>query len=426
MKISNHKDEESKSTLTIVADQEELDLAKNKILENFQKSAKIQGFRPGKAPLNMVEKNIDQNQLQNDVLREVVEILYGKSLDELKIKPISSPEINIVKFVPFSTLEFTVMVEKLGNVTLPNIKSLKVVKPKIEVSNKEINEAVEDLRLRAADFNETDKATKLTDRVTINFDGIDPKTKKSIEGTNGTDYPLILGSRSFIPGFEEELIGLKTGDKKSFDIVFPEDYSVDSFKKRKVVFNVVILKVEESNVPALDDKLAIKFGPFKNLDELRSAIKAEMEKELKINNQRKLEDEILNFLGEKTKVELSDKLVDEEVDLVESKAKKEALSQDLTWEEYLKALNMDKKSFAAQARETAIKRVRSGIAIGEIAQRDNIQITNDEFQQSIQYLEEQYKDDAMHEELHRPENQRDLMIRLLTDKVLKHLSTQVN
>lgn len=426
MKISNHKDEESKSTLTIVADQEELDLAKNKILENFQKSAKIQGFRPGKAPLNMVEKNIDQNQLQNDVLREVVEILYGKSLDELKIKPISSPEINIVKFVPFSTLEFTVMVEKLGNVTLPNIKSLKVVKPKIEVSNKEINEAVEDLRLRAADFNETDKAAKLTDRVTINFDGIDPKTKKSIEGTNGTDYPLILGSRSFIPGFEEELIGLKTGDKKSFDIVFPEDYSVDLFKKRKVVFNVVILKVEESNVPALDDKLAIKFGPFKNLDELRSAIKAEMEKELKINNQRKLEDEILNFLGEKTKVELSEKLVDEEVDLVESKAKKEALSQDLTWEEYLKALNMDKKSFAAQARETAIKRVRSGIAIGEIAQRDNIQITNDEFQQSIQYLEEQYKDDAMHEELHRPENQRDLMIRLLTDKVLKHLSTQVN
>ena len=426
MKISNYKEEETKGIISITADQDELNDTKNKILKNFQKEAKIQGFRPGKAPIEMVEKNIDQNQLQNDVLREVVEILYGKSLDELKIKPISSPEINIVKFVPFNTLEFTVIVEKLGKVTLPNIKSLKVVKPKIEVSNKEINEAVEDLRLRAADFNETDKAAKLTDRVTINFDGIDPKTKKSIEGTNGTDYPLILGSRSFIPGFEEELIGLKTGDKKSFDIVFPEDYSVDSFKKRKVVFSVVILKVEESNVPALDDKLAIKFGPFKNLDELRSAIKAEMEKELKINNQRKLEDEILNFLGEKTKVELSDKLVDEEVDLVESKAKKEALSQDLTWEEYLKAINMDKKSFAAQARETAIKRVRSGIAIGEIAQRDNIQITNDEFQQSIQYLEEQYKDDAMHEELHRPENQRDLMIRLLTDKVLKHLSTQVN
>jgi len=426
MKISNYKEQETKGIISITADQDELNDTKNKILKNFQKEAKIQGFRPGKAPIEMVEKNIDQNQLQNDVLREVVEILYGKSLDELKIKPISSPEINIVKFVPFNTLEFIVIVEKLGKVTLPNIKSLKVVKPKIEVSNNEINEAVEDLRLRAADFNETDKAAKLTDRVSINFDGIDPKTKKSIEGTNGTDYPLILGSRSFIPGFEEELIGLKIGDKKSFDIVFPEDYSVDSFKKRKVVFSVVILKVEESNVPALDDKLAIKFGPFKNLDELRSAIKAEMEKELKINNQRKLEDEILNFLGEKTKVELSDKLVDEEVDLVESKAKKEALSQDLTWEEYLKALNMDKKSFAAQARETAIKRVRSGIAIGEIAQRDNIQITNDEFQQSIQYLEEQYKDDAMHEELHRPENQRDLMIRLLTDKVLKHLSTQVN
>ena len=292
MKISNHKDEESKSTLTIVADQEELDLAKNKILENFQKSAKIQGFRPGKAPLNMVEKNIDPNQLQDNVLRDIVELLYGKSLEQLNIKPVSNPDINIVKFVPFSTLEFTVEVEKLGKVTLPDIKDMKVDKPKIEVSSKEIEEALQDLRLRAADFSETEKIAKLNDRVTINFDGIDPKTKKSIEGTNGTDYPLILGSRSFIPGFEEELVGLKTGDKKSFNIVFPEDYSVDSFKNKKVIFNIDVTKVEESKVPELDDKLALNFGPFKNLDELRSAIKIEMEKELTINNQRKLEDEI--------------------------------------------------------------------------------------------------------------------------------------
>ena len=426
MKISNHKDEESKSTLTIVADQEELDLAKNKILENFQKSAKIQGFRPGKAPLNMVEKNIDPNQLQDNVLRDIVELLYGKSLEQLNIKPVSNPDINIVKFVPFSTLEFTVEVEKLGKVTLPDIKDMKVDKPKIEVSSKEIEEALQDLRLRAADFSETEKIAKLNDRVTINFDGIDPKTKKSIEGTNGTDYPLILGSRSFIPGFEEELVGLKTGDKKSFNIVFPEDYSVDSFKNKKVIFNIDVTKVEESNVPELDDKLALNFGPFKNLDELRSAIKIEMEKELTINNQRKLEDEILNFLGDKTKISLSDKLVDEELSLVESKAKQEALSQGLTWEEYLKALKMDQKSFIKQAKDTAEKRVRSGIAIGEIAQRDNIIISNEEFKQSILHLEEQYKDDAMKEEIRKPENQRDLMIRLLTDKVLKHLSAQVN
>ena len=426
MKISNHKDEESKSTLTIVADQEELDLAKNKILENFQKSAKIQGFRPGKAPLNMVEKNIDPNQLQDNVLRDIVELLYGKSLEQLNIKPVSNPDINIVKFVPFSTLEFTVEVEKLGKVTLPDIKDMKVDKPKIEVSSKEIEEALQDLRLRAADFSETKKIAKLTDRVTINFDGIDPKTKKSIEGTNGTDYPLILGSRSFIPGFEEELVGLKTGDKKSFKIVFPEDYSVDSFKNRKVIFNIDVTKVEESNVPELVDKLALNFGPFKNLDELRSAIKIEMEKELTINNQRKLEDEILNFLGDKTKISLSEKLVDEELSLVESKAKQEALSQGLTWEEYLKALKMDQKSFIKQAKDTAEKRVRSGIAIGEIAQRDNIIISNEEFKQSILHLEEQYKDDAMKEEIRKPENQRDLMIRLLTDKVLKHLSAQVS
>ena len=426
MKILNHKDEESKSTLTIVADQEELDLAKNKILENFQKSAKIQGFRPGKAPLNMVEKNIDPNQLQDNVLRDIVELLYGKSLEQLNIKPVSNPDINIVKFVPFSTLEFTVEVEKLGKVTLPDIKDMKVDKPKIEVSSKEIEEALQDLRLRAADFSETKKIAKLTDRVTINFDGIDPKTKKSIEGTNGTDYPLILGSRSFIPGFEEELVGLKTGDKKSFNIVFPADYSVDSFKNRKVIFNIDVTKVEESNVPELDDKLALNLVPFKNLDELRSAIKIEMEKELTINNQRKLEDEILNFLGDKTKISLSEKLVDEELSLVESKAKQEALSQGLTWEEYLKALKMDQKSFIKQAKDTAEKRVRSGIAIGEIAQRDNIIISNEEFKQSILHLEEQYKDDAMKEEIRKPENQRDLMIRLLTDKVLKHLSAQVN
>ena len=134
----------------------------------------------------------------------------------------------------------------------------------------------------------------------------------------------------------------------------------------------------------------------------------------------------MKFLGDKTKISLSDKLVDEELSLVESKAKQEALSQGLTWEEYLKALKMDQKSFIKQAKDTAEKRVRSGIAIGEIAQRDNIIISNEEFKQSILHLEEQYKDDAMKEEIRKPENQRDLMIRLLTDKVLKHLSAQVN
>lgn len=426
MNITNHKDQESKSVFTIIADLKDLESSKTRILSDYQKTAKISGFRPGKAPLDLVEKSIDQNQLSSSVLRDVVDLLYGKSVEELKIRPVSNPDINILKFVPFSALEFTVEIEKLGTVTLPDIKKMKLDKTKTEVTEKEIIEALEDLRLRSADFSETETKAKLNDRVTINFNGVDPKTKKSIEGTDGNDYPLILGSHSFIPGFEEELIGLKKGDKKSFNITFPADYSVDSFKNRKVLFNIEVNKVENSRLPALDDKLAIKFGPFKNLDELKGAIKNEMERELNLNNQRKLEDEILNYLGENTKVNLSEKLIDEEIAIVESKAKKEALSQGLTWDEYLKTIKMDQKAFSDQAKKTAITRVKSGIAIGEFAQKDSITITNDEFKQAIDYLEKQYSDESMREELHKTENQRDLMMRLLTDKVLKHLASQIN
>lgn len=426
MKITNHKDQELSSSYKITADLKELTDSKNLVLKHHQKEAKIAGFRPGKAPLNIVEKNIDQNALSSSVLQDVVDLLYTKSIEELKIKPVSNPEIKVEKFVPFSTLEFTITVDKLGKITLPDMKNFKSENKAVKITAKDVDDALEDLRMRASDFKESDKAAKLTDRVTIDFEGIDPKDKKVITGTTGEDYPLILGSKSFIPGFEEELVGLKPKDKKSFDIVFPKDYGAEQFRNRKVTFNVTVKKIEGSILPKLDDELASKMGPFKTLVELKEAIKKELENELNANNLRRLEDEILNFLGKKTKVNLPEKLVNEEVEIVVSKAKREALNQGQTWEEYLKASKLDEAKFNAEAKITAADRVRSGIAIGEIAARDDVQVTREEFDQAMDYLKNQYKDPAMLEELTKSENRRDLMMRLLTDKVLKHLAYQVN
>lgn len=426
MKILNEKHQSSSTTFNLVATASEINSAKDKILKQYQKDLKLSGFRAGKAPINLVEKNIDQNLLSNGTLEEVINDLYSKSILELKIKPVGNPDIKILKFVPFTELEISVNVDKIGSVTLPKYSDIKIKKPDTKVTTEQVNQTIEALRQRSADFSETTKEAKLNDRATIDFAGFDPKSNDPIAGTDGTDYPLILGSNSFIPGFEDELVGLKNKQTKEFTITFPKDYGVDEFKNRKVLFKVTVKKIESSKLPKLDDSFASKVGPFKTLEDLKKQLKTELEYENKINQKRIVQDEILNELAVKTKVSIPDKLIEDETEVLINQTKKDALSKGLTFDEYLKSQNMDQKQFSDQAKEHAINRVTSGIAIGEIAEQENIEITKEELLQQIEILKEQYKDPSMTEELAKPENQREILMRMVSDKVLNFIESKIS
>lgn len=404
--------------LAIVADEALLKKAKEVVLKSFARNAKIQGFRPGKAPLSVVEKNIDPAQLQSEFLNEAVNRLYIGASDEQKLRAAGQPEVNITKFVPFDTLEITATVDVVGNIKLADYKKLKAVKRDVKVTAKDVDGVLENLTQREAEKKEVTRAAKDGDEVTLDFAGVDTKTKEAIAGADGKDYPLVLGSNSFIPGFEPEVVGVKTGETKSFDITFPKDYGVAALQSKKVTFTITAKKVSELVKPKIDDELAAKVGPFKTVQELKDDIKKQLGAEQENQANRDFENQLLEEIVQGTTVAIPDSLVDEQLDQLENDERQNLIYRGQTWEEHLKSEGVTNEQHREKNREPARQRVVAGLVLSEIAELEKITVEPEEFEMRMQLLKGQYPDKQMQEELDKPEGRRNILSRMVTEKTI--------
>lgn len=421
MQIKREQVDPTKVKLTITADQKAIDEVKRLVLSKLGKNVKVPGFRPGKTPDNIIEKNIDQSVLQTEFLDQAVNQFYVHAIEQESLRPAAQPEIAISKFVPFSTLEFTAELEAVGDIQLPDYKMIKHPAPKVEVTADEVKEVLGRLSQRAAEKSEVTRAAKKTDEVTIDFSGVDTKTKEIIEGTDGKDYPLVIGSNSFIPGFEEELVGLKTGDDKTFTITFPKDYGAASLQKRKVDFKVKVSKIQELKEPKLDDAFAKTVGPFESLAQLKADVKKQLEGEKRQEAERKYDNELLEKIAAKTDVAVPKALVEEEIDRIEEEEKRNIVYRGQTWQEHLDEEKVTAEEHREKQRDAAELRVKAGLILGEISQAEQIKVNDDELDQQIQLLRAQYPDPTMQAELDKPDNRRDILSRMMTQKTLTKL-----
>ncbi len=407
--------------LTLVADSDQLAAAKDVVLKELAKDLKLSGFRKGHAPAPMVEKVVDQQLLQNKVIDQVINELYVAAVTQEKLRVVAQPEISLAKFVPFSTLEATAAVEVLGEVKVPDYKKFSFKKTIEPVTDKEVDAVLDDLRARDAVSTETDKPAKDGDEVTIDFSGVDAKSKEEIAGAKGEAYPLVLGSDTFIPGFEPEIVGLKKGESKTFVITFPKDYGAKELQHKKVEFTVTAKLVKERALPKLDDAFAAKIGPFKSVQALRDDIRTQLGVEKERQAQQRLENEVLGALGEKTTIALPDGLVEQEIDRMDEEEKRNLMYRGQTWQEHLEAEGKTEEEHREGHREQAALRVRTGIALGEIAEKEGVVVSPAEFSERLETLKKQYGDNQMQAQLDNPESQRDIMSRMLTEKTIATL-----
>lgn len=421
MQVKQETLEPTKIKLTIEAEQAELARFKDRAVKDLGSNLKIAGFRPGKAPQHIIEKNIDQAALQNQFLESIINDLYVQAVDAKKIRPVANPQIAILKFVPFTTLEFSAEVEAVGEIKLADYSKIKLAKPAVSVSAEEVNKVLDDLASRGAKKAEVKRAAKKGDEADIDFKGIDAKTKTAIEGAEGKNYPLIIGSGNFIPGFEEELTGLKAKDVKTFDIVFPKDYGVKDLQSKKVEFTVTVNSVNEIEKPKIDDQFASTIGPFKTLADLKADIKKQLKIEKQQQTEREYDNELVKQIAEKSQVEIPKQLVDEEIDRLEQEEKRNTVYRGQTWQEHLDSENVTAEQHRENQRPTAELRVKSGLVLGAISEKENITVTPEELEVRIQLLKGQYTDDQMQAELDKPENRRDILSRLMTEKTLDFL-----
>ncbi len=389
MKTKFKKLSDSRVELTVTLDADDLKTAAKKALEKLAKEVKVEGFRKGKVPTEVAKKFIPENDLNTETIDIAVRTTVIEAFKKEEKNPLVLPSVNVTKYVPGEMAEYTATADIIPEVKLGNYKKLGVKKPEIKVGEKDIEEVLDNLSNSFAEKSVVKRAAKLTDEVIIDFVG--KKDGEAFKGGSAKDYKLVLGSKTFIPGFEDGIIGHESGDKFDLKLTFPKDYGVKDLAGAKTVFEVLVKQVNEVKKAPIDDELAKKCGPFKTIEELKKDIK----KNLEIQNQHKLEDkykdDLINAIVKASTIPAPEILIDDQVRAIKDDMSRNAASQGMTFEDFLKANNETLENWEKEARKIAESRVKASLALQNIALAEKITVSDDLVAAKLAELRDVYK-----------------------------------
>jgi len=413
---------DTKVELTITLGKTELEAAQQVALTKLAKTIKAPGFRKGKVPPSVALKHVDPEMLSQQTLEDALSKAVAESYMNENIQALDRPAVEIKKYVPGSELEFTAETEILPKVTLGDYKKLKTAKKKIVISTKDIDEILERMRSGFAEKKEVLRGAKNGDETTIDFIG--KKDGVAFDGGTGTDYDLVLGSSSFIPGFEEGIIGKKPGETFDLELTFPKDYHDADLKDAKVVFTTTLKTVKEVVLPEVDDAFAAKAGPFKTVAELTDDIKRELTAQKEREANETMKDELIKQLVEVSTVPVPEILLKDQAESIERDMTQNLTYQGLTLEQYLENKGFESKDkwLETEVHEAAKKRVQAGLVLSELSKLEKINATNKELDEHVELYKKQYANNPqMVAQFDQPEARRDIANRLLTEKTVNRL-----
>lgn len=420
MQVKTTHNSTTEATILVITAPDELSIVKQQVLIKLKPSVKLPGFRPGNVPESVLEKNIDQTVLQNEFLETAIEQFYVQAVRDNKLRPVGRPEITVKKFVPFTTLEFEAKMPVIGNLKIADYKKIKLKRPTVSITDKDVVEVIKSLQNQVSEKKDVDRPAKKGDQVWIDFKGVDSKGV-AVNGAEGKDYPLILGSNAFIPGFEDNVIGLKAGEEKTFDLKFPADYAVKALANKNVKFTVNVTKIQEVVLPEVDDKFAAKIGPFKSVADLKIDIKKQVAIERQRESDRQYENDLIKAISDKSSVDIPQVLIDDQIDRIEQEERQNLTYRGQTWQEHLDEEGINAKQHREQKHPQAVERLKASLLLAEIAEAEKLDVTPEELEIRMQLLKGQYQDAAMQSELDKPEARRDVAGRILTEKTIEKL-----
>ena len=389
MKTKFKKLSDSRVELTVTLDAKDLQKAEAKALEKLAKEIKVEGFRKGKVPAEVAKKFIPENDLNAETADAAVRATVIEAFTENEKSPLALPNVNITKYVPGETLEYTATADIIPEITLGDYKKLGVKKEEAKVGEKEINGVLENLSNSFAEKKAVKRAAKLDDEVVIDFVG--KKDGKAFDGGAAKDYHLTLGSKSFIPGFEDGIVGHEPGDKFDLNLTFPKDYGVKDLAGAKTVFEVLLKQVNEITKAPIDDELAKKCGPFKTLKDLKDDIKKNLAAQAEHQYTEKFKDDLVKALVEKSKVAAPEILIDDQMRMIRDDVARNAAQAGTTLEEYLERAGETMEKWEKEARKVAETRVKASLVLQSLAVKEKITVSDDLVAAKIAELREVYK-----------------------------------
>ena len=423
MKHQSKQENDHESILTITADEADLAPLRRQVLQEHRGKVKAKGFRPGKAPDEVVEKELGENHVQQDVLERAVNRLYGMAASNDKLKAFDNPEIKIEKFVPYTELSFTAIVPVVPDFKLPDVSKIKVPLKQDKVTAKDVDEVLDRLATQIAEKKSVKRAVKKNDEVTIDFLGKD-KDGKEIKGANGEGYPLTIGSKTFIPGFEEKLVGQKLDEEKTFEITFPKDYHAKNMAGMKVSFTVTVKDIKELVKAKIDDEFAKKLGNFDSLETVKKDIEKQLEDEKHNEALRTQREEVIGTIVDKTKFTPPAKLVEQVAESMRREFKQNLEQRGMTEEDYFTQQGQTKEEFEKdEIQPNAAKRAKTSLVLTELAESENIQVSKEDLEKTHNAMKERYKDSPeMLETLDAPEARRDIANQIMTEKTIDQVA----
>lgn len=407
-----------KVELTISLGAEELKAAEQVALTKLAKEVKIEGFRKGKAPLEMIAAQVDPNLLNQETLENALSKSVAEAFLKEKVQAINRPEVDVKKFIPGTELEFTATTEIMPKVELGDYKKLGVKKEAIKVSKKEVKETIERILKNFAEKKKVEREAKNGDEIIIDFLG--KKDGVAFDGGKAEKFPLELGSKSFIPGFEEGLIGKKAGDELSLDLEFPKDYHAKDLAGAKVVFEVKIHEVRENVEPEINEEFLSKLGDFKTKEEFEKQIEEDLKTQKQAEVDEKFKDELVKKLTEVSKVPVPEILLEDQKHSIEMDMQQNLMYSGLSLEDYLERMGKTREEWLEKdVKEVAEMRVKSGLALAELSKVEKVKSDTKELDARIAQLKEQYgSSKEVQKQLSSDDVRRNLANQILTEKTI--------
>jgi trigger factor len=388
MNVKNIERNGNQATITIEIDKELMETGANKAYLKARKNIQLPGFRKGKAPRKMIESMYGAHVFYEDGLEEIFPEVYEEAVIKQDIKAIGRPSLTDMNIADDGIVTIVITTDVYPEVTLGQYKGLEVEKAEANVTDEQVAAELDRMAQNVSSTETVERAAEMGDTANIDFEGFDNGV--AFEGGKGADFDLKLGSGQFVPGFEEQIVGMNVGEEKDIDITFPEDYHAELAGKA-VVFHVKLNKLSVTVVPALDDEFAKDVSEFDTLDELKADIRAKALENAEKQAASAFENACVEAAAENTTVDMPKALVESELDNQMERFAYQLQMSGYSVEQYAKMMGGDMNTLRNAFRGTAEKQAKINVTLEKIAEVEGIEVTEEDINAEIEALAAQYE-----------------------------------
>lgn len=419
MNVKVDKQENSKVVLEFTMDKETFEKELDKAFHKNAKYFKVPGFRNGKVPRNVVEKVYGEGVLYETVIEDNVDDEYRKTVEDNKLEVVSKPELDVKQIGKGKDLIYTVTLFVKPEATVKKYKGLEVKKIDSKVSKKDVDAAIEsDRQKNARVISVDDRDLQKDDISTIDFEGFVDGV--AFEGGKAENFELTIGSGQFIPGFEDQLIGMKIGEEKEINVTFPKEYHAENLAGKPAMFKVKLISIKSKILPELDDEFAKDVSEFETLADYRKDVEKKVKKQKEESAKNQKEIAVIDKLVENTEVVIPESMIDDEVESMSNQFASNLAYQGLDLKTYCMYMNTTEEEFKKNLRPEAEKNVKLKLALDAIEKLEDIKVEAKEIDEKIDELKKQYGSENTNDDLNKNENVRHYMEeKIKQDKLMK-------